>query len=209
MENLEQRKVLVVIDDTDDQRQLKDLLPPCQLHPDSLVIVTSRNSVVLYARCTQVSEVQVLPEGCDMQLFKAWAFAAGEPVWDTSLLVPRLVACCGRLPLTLKVGIAHAPNLQRTLHLKRKATACPQVMGSHLKSKRGQRHEQEMWREALDMLQKASELPAGEERLFVSLRISYDALNDDQKRMFLDAAFFFLGRRADTAKHVWKGCACT
>ena len=65
-----------------------------------------------------------------------------------------------------------------------------------------------MWCEALDMLEKASELPAGEEQLFASLRISYDALKDDQKRMFLDAAFFFLGRNADTAKRVWKGCGC-
>ena len=45
-----------------------------------------------------------------------------------------------------------------------------------------------MWREALEMLQSARDLPAGEERLFASLRISYDALEDDQKRMFLDAA---------------------
>ena len=31
-----------------------------------------------------------------------------EPVWDASMLVPEVVACCGRLPLTLKVGVAHA-----------------------------------------------------------------------------------------------------
>ena len=109
MTELELRKVLVVIDDTDDQGQLKTLLPPCKLHPESLVVVTSRKSDVLDARCTQVIEVQVLPEGFDVQLFNAWAFAAGRPVWDTSLLVPKVVACCGRLPLTLKVGSAHAP----------------------------------------------------------------------------------------------------
>ena len=63
-----------------------------------------------------------------------------------------------------------------------------------------------MWREALQMLQNARDLPAGQERLFASLRISYDALEHDQRRMFLDAAFFFLERRADTAMHAWKGC---
>lgn len=63
-----------------------------------------------------------------------------------------------------------------------------------------------MWGEALQMLQKARDLPAGKERLFASLRISYNALEYDQKRMFLDAAFFFLGRRATTAVHAWEGC---
>ena len=64
-----------------------------------------------------------------------------------------------------------------------------------------------MWCEALKMLQRAEDLPEEEERLFASLRISYDALKTNtQKRIFLDAAFFFLGRSADTAKHAWKGC---
>ena len=81
----------------------------------------------------------------------------------------------------------------------------PQVMGAHLSSLRGQKREEEMWGEALRMLQSARDLPAGEERLFASLRISYDALEDDKKRMFLDVAFFLLGRRADTATQAWKG----
>ena len=75
-----------------------------------------------------------------------------------------------------------------------------------MSSLRGHEYEQEMWREALQMLQRAEDLPEEEERLFASLRISYDALKHTQKRMFLDAAFFFLGRCADTALHAWKGC---
>lgn len=78
-----------------------------------------------------------------------------------------------------------------------------QVMGAYMKSLRGSLREQQLWREALRMLQYAREPPGGEERLFVSLRISYDALKDDQKRIFLAAAFFMLGRRADTALHAW------
>ena len=62
-----------------------------------------------------------------------------------------------------------------------------------------------MWHEALSMLQSAKDLPGAEERLFASLRISYDSLTDDQRCMFLDAAFFFLGRRVDTALHAWRG----
>lgn len=98
--------VLVVIDDAGDAAQLNNLLPPCQLHAESLIIITSRKKHVLDARCAKVSEVQPLPEGRSEQHFRAWAFAAGPPVWDTSKLVPELVACCGRLPLALKVGSA-------------------------------------------------------------------------------------------------------
>ena len=103
-DHLQLRKVLIVIDDTDDAIQLKNLLPTCELHPASLVIVTSRKRDVLDARCTNVKEVQLLPKGHDVQLFNAWAFAAGPPAWDASVLIPDVVACCGRLPLTLKVG---------------------------------------------------------------------------------------------------------
>ena len=78
-------------------------------------------------------------------------------------------------------------------------------MGAHLSTLRGQqREQQQMWHQALKMLQSASDLPEGEQ-LFASLRISYDALKQDQKRMFLDAAFFFLGRRKDTATYAWEG----
>ena len=57
------------------------------------------------------------------------------------------------------------------------------------------------------MLQNARDMPSGQERLFASLRISYDSLESSQRRMFLDAAFFFLGRSADTALRAWKGYA--
>ena len=61
-----------------------------------------------------------------------------------------------------------------------------------------------MWRKTLEVLQSAKDLPV-EQQLLAGLRISYGALNDVQQRMFLDAAFFFLGRRADTAMRAWKG----
>ena len=107
-EHLKKRKVLAVVDDTDDVIQLNSLLPPYELHPESLFIVTSRMKDVLDARCVKICEVQLLPEGCDVQLLKGWALAAGPPAWDELVLVAEVAACCGRLPLTLKVDCAHA-----------------------------------------------------------------------------------------------------
>lgn len=107
-EHLRERKVLVVIDDIDKPDQLEKLLPQCELHLESLVIITSRNLDILHERNFKVSMVQLLPMGRDVQLFEAWAFAWGPRGWDTSELVPKVVARCGRLPLTLKVGAAHA-----------------------------------------------------------------------------------------------------
>ena len=46
-----------------------------------------------------------------MELFKAWAFAAGPPTWNASGLVQEIVANCGRLPLTLKVCTFQALTL--------------------------------------------------------------------------------------------------
>lgn len=108
IKHLGQRKVLVVVDDTDSPTQLKNLLPPCKLHSESLVMITSRKKDVLDPRCIYVCEVQLLPKGRDVELFQAWAFATGLPTWDVSMVVAEMVACCGQLPLTLKVCVAHA-----------------------------------------------------------------------------------------------------
>ena len=79
-----------------------------------------------------------------------------------------------------------------------------QVMEAHLKSLRGQKDERKKWLEALKMLKRARELPAGQEQLFASLSISYNALEANQKRMFLDTAFFIRGRRTETAMLAWE-----
>ena len=78
------------------------------------------------------------------------------------------------------------------------------MLGAHVSSLRGQEREPELLLDALKLLQNARDLPAGQEQVFASLRVSYDALEDEQKNMFLDAAFFFLGRLADTAMRAWE-----
>ena len=106
IEHLGRRKVLVVIDDIGNGTQLNNLLPRCALHPGSRVIVTSRNQSIFRARCIRFCAVELLPMGRDVELFEAWAFAEGRSACVTSTLVSDVVARCGRLPLTLKVGLA-------------------------------------------------------------------------------------------------------
>ena len=77
-------------------------------------------------------------------------------------------------------------------------------MGAHLQCIG---NDPELWSEALDKLQNAAHLAPGEDQLFSRLRISYDARGPAEKGMFLDVAFFFLGRNADAAKRAWLGCA--
>lgn len=47
----------------------------------------------------------------------------------------------------------------------------------------------------------------GQDHLSSRLRISYDLLDSHEQQLFWDAAFFHLGRDADTVKYVWAGCA--
>lgn len=79
-----------------------------------------------------------------------------------------------------------------------------QVMGAHL-SCFGNRPT--LWEEALIKLRDAAKLGPGHDHIFSRLRISYDLLESSEQHLVLDAAFFYLGREADTVKHVWTGCA--
>ena len=63
----------------------------------------------------------------------------------------------------------------------------------------------EVWDEALAKLANAERLELDSSgALFERLRISYDALDAPEQRMFLDAATVFLGRRADTVICAWR-----
>ena len=74
-------------------------------------------------------------------------------------------------------------------------------MGSHLRGK----VDLDMWDESLAKLANAERMGL-DSRLFTTLRISYDALDRSERRMFLDAATVFLGRRADMALRAWRAC---
>ncbi|XP_043688438.1 disease resistance protein L6-like [Telopea speciosissima] len=55
-----------------------------------------------------------------------------------------------------------------------------------------------------DMLKKLQKVPNN--AVMERLKISYDALDDEQQQMFLDTACFFIGMQKDIVCYIWNGC---
>ncbi|KAL3750172.1 hypothetical protein ACJRO7_011193 [Eucalyptus globulus] len=72
-----------------------------------------------------------------------------------------------------------------------------EVIGSHLYEKT----DQEVWQDVLEKLRKE---PYGDVQ--DKLKISYDALEDGHKEIFLDIACFFIGKESKFAIYMWKDC---
>jgi len=70
------------------------------------------------------------------------------------------------------------------------------VLGAFLHGK----NDRSYWEDQLDMLQQT--LP---HEIDKKLKISYDALNAEEKQMFLDIACVFIGESTDTAIRIWRG----
>ncbi|KAL3694796.1 hypothetical protein R1sor_008447 [Riccia sorocarpa] len=132
-------------------------------------IVTSRNAELLGRLApfvpTGLWEVPLLLEEDAMQLFRRFAFRVGEePEEWIKEITEEIVKGCSGLPLTLE------------------------VLGTYLRRIRTE----STWRELPIALSKAEALPFLEERVWAKLRISYDALGEEEKNVFLDLACFFM-----------------
>ncbi|KAF8015789.1 hypothetical protein BT93_H1354 [Corymbia citriodora subsp. variegata] len=71
-----------------------------------------------------------------------------------------------------------------------------QVIGSSLF-----REKREIWVECLDKLEKAPH-----EDVLATLKISYDALEQNEQEIFLDIACFFIGENKTNPMYMWKEC---
>ncbi|CAI0417912.1 unnamed protein product [Linum tenue] len=63
------------------------------------------------------------------------------------------------------------------------------------------KEEEVIWK---DKLRRLKEIP--EEKVVARLKISYDALSEDAKRIFLDIACFFIGEDKEMASYMWSDC---
>lgn len=100
------RKALIVLDDAY-VSQLELLLPQqgglWKFHPESIVVITSRDRHALEQHGVFVFRVDLLPDELAVQLFAAHAFPAGRQAKAFDSLAPEIIKRCGGLPLTLKV----------------------------------------------------------------------------------------------------------
>lgn len=176
-ERLQEKKVLVILDDVDHRIQLNALAGELSwFGHGSRIIITTRDEQVL--KEGQVNNNRIYkPEGLDdnqsLQLFSMHAFRRDGPLEDYIQLSIKVVSYAGGLPLTLE------------------------VLGSFLGGMRGKKE----WESTLHKL---NEFPHKEVQK--TLKISYDALDDNEKAIFLDIACFFIGMDKEIAMYIWKGC---
>ncbi|KAL3679524.1 hypothetical protein R1sor_022480 [Riccia sorocarpa] len=134
----------------------------------SRFIVTSRDERLLrfLDQCSQthLRDIPLLSNEAAMQLFcKCALLMDEEPVEWMKGIIEEIVKGCGGLPLTLE------------------------VMGTYLRTIR----RESIWKELPGALRKAEALPPLE-RVWAKLRVSYDALQEEEKNVFLDLANAFI-----------------
>ncbi|XP_055960319.1 disease resistance protein RUN1-like [Mercurialis annua] len=98
-------KLLLVLDDVDDWRQLEALAgEPNWFGSGSKIIITTRDKHLLHAHgVTDIYEVKCLQTDAALQLFSQYAFRQKNPKMEYLELSTRLVSYAQCLPLALKV----------------------------------------------------------------------------------------------------------
>ncbi|XP_048134305.1 disease resistance protein RUN1-like [Rhodamnia argentea] len=175
-ERFSSKKILLLLDDIDDESQLTALLggQGC-FGPGSIILITTRNEIVLRAfQVKFVYHVDVLDSDRSLELFSKHAFRRDHPPQAKLKQSREIVEIAQGLPLLLE------------------------VMGSAL-SLYGQT--EEMWD---DYLQKWKKGPM--EKIRNKLMISYEALDPNQRQIFLDIACFFVGYDKNIVTYMWKDC---
>ncbi|XP_039167199.1 disease resistance protein RPV1-like [Eucalyptus grandis] len=175
-EALDNKKVLIVLDDVANSKQVEELVGRSSLYQGSRILITTRNKDVFRISRPKYQileyEMEVMSSDHALELFSRHAFNKDFPSYDYKELSREIVSATGRLPLAIE------------------------VIGSFLFDR-----SQQIWKETLDKLSKAPH-----EDVFGKLKISYDALTFEQKQIFLDIACFFIGEPMMCAIYMWKDC---
>ncbi|KAK3416335.1 hypothetical protein EUGRSUZ_H01810, partial [Eucalyptus grandis] len=173
-ERLCNKKVLIILDDVDDERQLNALARDHEwFAKGSRIIITTRDKHLLTSHgVDHIYEVKTLEDGEALELFRRHAFQRNRKIEIRSSLVDSVLHYAKGLPLPLE------------------------VLGSFLCG-RGE-HE---WKSTLQKLTKSTN-----KKINDVLKVSYDGLEDNEKEIFLDIAFFFKGQMTEYIKKVLDGC---
>ncbi|XP_052291849.1 TMV resistance protein N-like [Citrus sinensis] len=171
---LQHKKVLLVIDDVVDSKQLEYLAGKHGWYGSgSRIIITSRDEGLL--KTNGVDEVHK-PNGLNyneaLQLFNMKAFKTNQPLEERVQLSEHFVNYAGGIPLAIE------------------------VLGSFLNVRYV-----DQWRSTLERLQ--IDPP---NKIMSILQISFDRLQDSEKKIFLDIACFFKGKNRDCVTKILEGC---
>ena len=174
------KNVLLVIDDISRREQFDELVPDLRELPGgSRVLITSRDSIVLKSIMWNVeSELYHVPElkyADSLDLFVWCAFQRRDIA---------LVDDCFH-------GFAE--------EITRACSGLPlplEVMGGFLSDKKNLPDDERYWQEATLALQKNDDI-------MTSLRMSYESLGKEEKRMFLEIACVMIGHPKRIALEVW------
>eukprot|EP00253_Pinus_taeda_P016799 PITA_16799 len=166
---------LIILDDVDDIEQLGALLPVLP-EKGSLIIVTSRNKTVL----------------------KSWKLIEDRFIYTLEGLSPQhsVKFFCQHAfhrPDPLDAAFEQLVNKFVDACCKLPLSLC--VIGALLYDEKNPKH----WEEELRKIPKT--LPT---KIQKTLEISYQSLDDEEKKLFLDAACFFVGEEKDTAMMIWE-----
>ncbi|CAK9219803.1 unnamed protein product [Sphagnum troendelagicum] len=179
------KKVLVVLDDVDMKNNLGTLQFPIDKHATNVdckskVLVNCRNWQILKNHVRESAKVNMtfLEEEQARELFMFHAFKHANHVTnDFKNISMKIIKACGGLPLSLEILGCYLCDI------------C----------------DLEIWNDALRELKGGRDITGGfdNERLWKTLRISYDHLFKKEKDMFLDIACFFTGFKKKTFCRVY------
>ena len=169
LEDLQKIKpILIVVDNVSKQSQLQQLLNDGMFKDvnGSRLIASSCdwNSLEKHVPMAGKVDIHTLNGNQPMELFSMHAFGTNQSCLPhLKHVIEKIVdACCG-LPLSLK------------------------VMGTCMQGEKRLR----IWERTLHRLLRARHDGVLDEKIWKTLRISFDELNDEEKNMFLDIACFF------------------
>jgi energy-coupling factor transporter ATP-binding protein EcfA2 len=182
------KKVLVVVDDVDMTKNLRDLNLLIDEHDvnvdcKSKILVNCRNWQILKNHVRESAKVDMafLDREQARELFMFHAFKhANHMRNDFKNISMEIIKACGGLPLSLE------------------------ILGCYLCDI----HDLEIWKDALRELKGGRNITGGSdnEMLWKTLRISYDHLIKTHQDMFLDIACFLVGLKQNTiCRMYWNG----